>query len=62
MLFGLQSARSMFQRATNIIVSTVNWQFTFVYFDDVVIFLKLVKEHLDHHGLYWDYFQELACH
>lgn len=38
----------MLQRRIDIIPSTVNWQFTVVYVDSVVILSTYVEEHLDH--------------
>ena len=48
MPFGLRNAPATFQRALDIILSSVKWQFCIVYIDDVIIFSKSVDEHLDH--------------
>lgn len=38
MLFGLKNAPVTFQRAINVILTTVNWQYALVYIEDVIIF------------------------
>ena len=48
MPFGLRNAPATFQRAVDIILSSVKWQFCIVYIDDVIIFSKSVDKHLDH--------------
>lgn len=46
MRFGVRSDLSMFQRAMDITMLTVNWQFALVHLDDVVIFPRSVAEPL----------------
>lgn len=43
-----ENAPSTFQRAIDFILSTVKWWFALVYLHDVFIFLRSVKEHLNH--------------
>ena len=48
MPFGLTNAPATFQRALDILLSGVKWQFCLVYLDDVIIFSKSEEEHLLH--------------
>ena len=48
MPFGLRNAPSTFQRALDVILSGVRWKICLVYLDDVIIFSRDEKEHLDH--------------
>ena len=48
MPFGLKNAPGIFQRAIDIILATVCWQFAIVYLDDIIIFSKSLDEHLNH--------------
>ena len=48
MPFGLRNAPATFQRAVDIVLSSVRWQFCIVYLDDVIIFSNSVDEHIDH--------------
>lgn len=42
----MKNATVTFQRAMNVILTTINRQYALVYIDDVMIFLKASKEHL----------------
>ena len=48
MPFGLRNAPATFQRAVDIILSKVKWQFALVYLDDVIIYSKTVSDHFNH--------------
>lgn len=44
MPFGLHNALGTFHRTIEDILSQVNWQFTLVYFDDIIIFSRTADE------------------
>ena len=46
MPFGLRNAPATFQRALDIILSSVRWQSCLIYLDDVIVFSKNVEQHL----------------
>ena len=46
--FGLCNAPAHFQRAMNKVLAGMNFFFTCVYLDDVIVFSKTFEEHLDH--------------
>ena len=48
MPFGLKNAPATFQRAVDIILSRVKWQYALVYLDDVIVYSKTIKEHFIH--------------
>ncbi len=48
MPFGLTHAPATFQRALDILLSGVKWQFCLVYLDDVIIYSNSEREHIDH--------------
>ena len=48
MPFGLCNAPAHFQRTMNRVLSGMNFFFTCVYLDDVIVFSKTFEEHLDH--------------
>jgi len=48
MPFGLTNAPATFQRALDILLAGVKWQFCLVYLDDVIIFSKEEEEHIRH--------------
>ena len=48
MPFGLKNAPATFQRAADVILAAVKWQFALVYLDDVIVYSKSVEEHFDH--------------
>ena len=48
MPFGLKNAPATFQRAIDIILSRVKWQYALVYLDDVIIYSKSFEEHIVH--------------
>lgn len=48
MPFGLKNAPATFQRAIDIILSKVKWQYALVYLDDVIIYSKSVEDHFAH--------------
>ena len=48
MPFGLKNAPGTFQRAADIILASVKWQFALVYLDDIIVYSKSIEEHLDH--------------
>ena len=48
MPFGLRNAPGTFQRAIDVILAQVRWQYSLVYLDDIVVFSKTGEEHIDH--------------
>jgi len=48
MPFGLTNAPATFQRALDIILSGVKWQSGLVYLDDVIVYSKTQREHVQH--------------
>ena len=48
MPFGLKNAPGTFQRAADIILASVKWQFVLVYLDGVIVYSKSIEEHFDH--------------
>ena len=48
MPFGLRNAPATFQRAMDVILASVRWQVALVYLDDVIIFSKSYRAHLEH--------------
>lgn len=48
MYFGLENDPATLQRAMDVVLATVKWQYAFVYIGDVFIYLKTSKEHLHH--------------
>lgn len=57
MPFGLKNAPSTFQRVMDNVLKEYLHRFCFVYMDDVVIFSKSLKEHLDHLRLIFQKFR-----
>lgn len=43
-----QSAHATFQRAMNVILSSLKWQSALVYLDDIIVFSKTVRDRLTH--------------
>ena len=48
MPFGLKNAPGTFQRATDIILASVKWQYALVYLDDVIVYSKSIEENFGH--------------
>lgn len=48
MPFGLRNGPSIFQRVMNRILAPYLWLFTLVYIDNIIIYSKSYKEHIDH--------------
>ncbi len=48
MPFGLTNAPVTFQRAVDILLSGVNWQFCLVYLDDIIVYSKSEEDHIRH--------------
>jgi RNase H-like domain found in reverse transcriptase/Reverse transcriptase (RNA-dependent DNA polymerase)/Retroviral aspartyl protease len=48
MPFGLCNAPATFQRALDMILAKVKWNYALIYLDDVIIYSKTVKEHMTH--------------
>ena len=48
MPFGLKNAPGTFQRAADVILAGVKWQFALVYLDDIIIYSSSIEEHYDH--------------
>lgn len=45
MPFELKKAPASWQRAVDIILTKLKWQFALVHFDDIIVYRKLVTEH-----------------
>lgn len=45
---GLKNTPATFQRAADIILSIVKWQYALVYIHDIISYLRNVEEHFDH--------------
>ena len=58
MPFGLKNAPATFQRAVDIVLSRVKWQYALVYLDDVIIYSKTLREHFTHLRTILDLLQE----
>lgn len=54
MPFGLKNAPSIFQRCVNDILQPYIGDFAYVYIDDVIVFSKTEKEHLEHISLIFE--------
>ncbi len=50
MPFGLTNAPATFQRAVDILLSGVNWQFCLVYLDDIIVYSKSEEDQIHHVG------------
>jgi Reverse transcriptase (RNA-dependent DNA polymerase) len=48
MPFGLRNGPSIFQRMMQSILASFLWTFSLVYIDDIVVYSKSYKEHLEH--------------
>lgn len=48
MPFGLQNAPTTFQRAIDVVLASVKWQFALVYLDDIIVFSQSIDDHFDH--------------
>ncbi len=48
MPFGLTKHRRRFQRAVDILLSGVNWQFCLVYLDEIIVYSKSEEDHIRH--------------
>lgn len=46
--FGLMNAPAKFQKAIYIVLSSVKWNSTLFYLDDMIIFSRSIREHFDH--------------
>jgi Reverse transcriptase (RNA-dependent DNA polymerase) len=48
MPFGLCNAPATFQRALDMILAKVKWNYALIYLDDVIIYSRTVEEHMTH--------------
>lgn len=48
MPFGLCNAPATFQRALDMILAKVKWNYALIYLDDVIVYSKAVEEHIQH--------------
>lgn len=48
MSFGLYSTPGTFQRTMDMIFTSVEWQLTLIYLNDIVVFSKTPQEHINH--------------
>lgn len=46
MPFGLKNTPDKFERAMGVILSSVKWQLTLVYLNDIFVFASTVEQHL----------------
>lgn len=46
MFFGLRNGLATFQRAMNVVLATVKWQYALLYINDIIEFSKTPKGHL----------------
>lgn len=46
--FGLRDAPATFQRAMNVVLATVRWQYAFIYTDDTIVISETPGDHLQH--------------
>ena len=46
--FGLCNAPATFQRAIDMILAGVKWQYALVYLDDIIVFSRTAEEHISH--------------
>lgn len=46
MLFRLKNALALFQRSTNVVLSTVNWYYALIRNDDTIVFSETFGDHL----------------
>lgn len=54
MQFGLKNTAGTYQRAMDVILVLVCWQFVFIYPDDIVVFSKSPRITLSQRGAYYD--------
>jgi len=47
-LFGLKTAPAHFQRAIDIILGSMRWDFALAYIDDIIVYSKTLEEHIGH--------------
>jgi Reverse transcriptase (RNA-dependent DNA polymerase) len=48
MPFGLRNAPATFQRFVDITLAGLTWKVCLVYLDDIIVFSRNVKEHMEH--------------
>lgn len=48
MLIGLKNASGMFQRAMDVLLTKIKWQFALAYLDVIVILMQIPGEHIEH--------------
>ena len=46
--FGLKTAPAHFQRAIDIILGSMRWDFALAYIDDIIVYSKTLEEHIGH--------------
>jgi len=46
--FGLKTAPAHFQRAIDIILGSMRWDFALAYIDDIIVYSKTLEEHIEH--------------
>jgi len=46
--FGLKTAPAHFQRAIDIILGSMRWDFALAYIDDIIVYSKTLEEHVEH--------------
>ena len=46
--FGLKTAPAYFQRAIDIILGSMRWDFALAYIDDIIVYSKSLEEHIEH--------------
>ena len=58
MPFGLCNAPSCFQRLMECVLRSLNWRIALIYLDDVLVYSRTFRDHLDHLRLVFDRFRE----
>lgn len=58
MAFGLCNAPSCFQRLMECVLRGLNWKIALIYLDDVLVYSRTFKEHLQHLRLVFERFRD----
>jgi hypothetical protein len=52
--FGLSNAPATFQRIINLVLGTLRWNISLVYFDDIIVYSPFFAKHIQHLNLALD--------
>ena len=58
MPFGLCNAPTMFQRLMQNCLGELSLMYCLIYLDDMIVFLKMEEEHMQHLGVVFNHFPE----